>query len=103
MLEFTHERLLEDEPPAGLTPRLAPLVWRCIENARQCMAAVTELCGEAEGYIDDGGLRFAVIEDAAELSPGRALALFLDAEDGDALAAVTDRMEYCMHLPAGGR
>ena len=82
MIELTHEQLLNDTPPAGLTPRLVPLVARC-----------TALAGQCTDPIGDAGLRFAIVTGTADLRSDGALATFLG--DTDLLAGLLFRMEGC--------
>lgn len=90
MLELSRDNLFSDQPPAGLTPRLASLVNYCARFARECVEAVEN----AGGCLDDGGLRFAVVTEPADLKPDGALSAFLGAE-GDPLPEVRFRLEDC--------
>ncbi len=90
MLEFTHENLLNDDSPAGLTPRMASLVACCAQVARECVEAVED----GMDYFDDGGLRFAIVTELADLWPDGALSAFLSVT-GDPLPETLYRLEGC--------
>jgi hypothetical protein len=90
MREFTHETLLNSDPAAGLDARLSALVACCTQVAREIVEAVED----GIGYFDEGGLRFAVVTDTADLWPGGAVAAFLNIT-GDPLPEVLDRLEGC--------
>lgn len=90
MREYTHEILLNGDPAAGLDARLSALVACCAQVAREIVTAVED----GMDYFDEGGLKFAIVTDAADLWPGGAVAVFLGVT-GDPLPAVLDRLEGC--------
>ncbi len=87
MREYTHETLLTGDPAAGLDARPAALVARCAQVAREIVDAAAD-------SLDEGGLRFAVVTDAADLWPDGAVAAFLGVA-GDPLPTALFRLEGC--------
>ena len=88
MLEYTQENLITDVPTSRAPPRLSSLVTCCAQVAHECVDAV-------EGgidYFDEGGLRFAIVTDPADLAGGGAISAFLGV-DGDPMPEALLRME----------
>lgn len=90
MIELTHGALAAPGTPHA-DARTFALTRRCADLDRETVEIMTGEFGDDD--IDMGGLRYAVVTDAADLRPDGPLAEWMGGVDGDPLSEVLLRQE----------